>query len=226
MDLYHHNMQKYLQKYKRRRVLKRDIVKDDATYQGAFAEQGHLLLRWPQQTYWTQLPVYQVCQEKHMPQIQHTLKKNMPDAPRPLNLSERECPQVWMRLPPRRRPTFWDNVGDLVVPLEGHLHGHPPAGLLWERKMINDEKQQRPAPANLNKVRTRNLHRLGSTVSGTAPTGTAGHGVKDGTVNHPHFSLSFATLHTEWCRLICLPTRCVDHALSSVFCNRHWCSAT
>ena len=66
-----------------------------------------------------------------MTRIQHTLRKNMSDSPRLLNLTERECPQAWMQLPPRRRPTFWDNVEDLC----GTVRGHPLAGLLWDRKM-------------------------------------------------------------------------------------------
>ena len=77
-----------------------------------------------------------------MSQIQHTLRKNMSDAPRFLNLSERECLQAWMRLQPRRRPTFRDNVEDRVVPFERNLHGHPPAGLLWDRTMQEEQLKQ------------------------------------------------------------------------------------
>ena len=48
---------------------------------------------------------------------------------------EKECPHVWIRLRPKRRPTYCDTVEEPVVPLERHLYGHPPAGLLWERRL-------------------------------------------------------------------------------------------
>ena len=46
------------------------------------------------------------------------------DAPRLLKLPKSECPDVWTRLPRHK----------IVVPLERNLHGHPLAGLLWERQ--------------------------------------------------------------------------------------------
>ena len=45
-----------------------------------------------------------------------------------------KCSSVWIRLPRHLWPKSWGNFGDPVVPLERNQHGHPFAGLLWERQ--------------------------------------------------------------------------------------------
>ena len=55
---------------------------------------------------------------------------HMSDAPRLLRFPEKECPQLWIRLPPRRRRESWDSLEEPVVPFERNLHGHLVAGLL------------------------------------------------------------------------------------------------
>ena len=40
----------------------------------------------------------------------------------------------WIRLPRHKWPKSWSSMEDPVVPLERNLHGHPLAGLLWERQ--------------------------------------------------------------------------------------------
>ena len=57
----------------------------------------------------------------------------MEDAPK-LKISKSECPYIWIRLPRHRWPKSWSSMEDPVVPLERNLHGHPLAGLLWERQ--------------------------------------------------------------------------------------------
>ena len=57
----------------------------------------------------------------------------MKDGPQLLRLSEEDCPKIGIRLPRARRPQNWDPGDDPVVPLECSLHGHPLAGLLWEK---------------------------------------------------------------------------------------------
>ena len=145
MDLCHDNMQSCLsisRNTRGRLVLKKDMVKDDETYQAEFAEQGASACQMAgTRKNGHKYPSTRFVR-RSMSQIQHTLRKNMSDALRLLNLSERECPQAWMRLPPRRRPIFWDNLEDRVVPFERNLHGHPPAGLLWERKMLEEVLKQ------------------------------------------------------------------------------------
>ena len=56
------------------------------------------------------------------------------DAPSLLKNLKSECPDVWIRVPRHNWTKSWANIEDLVVPLERHSHGHPKAGLLWERQ--------------------------------------------------------------------------------------------
>ena len=58
----------------------------------------------------------------------------MEDAQKLLNIFKSECPDVWIRLPKHKRPKSWKYIEDPVVPLQRNLHGHPLAGLLWERQ--------------------------------------------------------------------------------------------
>ena len=55
---------------------------------------------------------------------------------------EKESPQVWTRLPPDRRPKFWEAFQGPVVPLKRNPHGHPLAGHLWERKLQEELPKQ------------------------------------------------------------------------------------
>ena len=59
----------------------------------------------------------------------HT-EARMLEAPRMLKLPEKEQPQIWIRLPPSRRPTHWDTFEEPVVRLVRTLFGHPLASLL------------------------------------------------------------------------------------------------
>ena len=56
------------------------------------------------------------------------------DEPPLLNISKSECPDIWIRLPRHKWPKSRSSMEDPVVPLERNLHGHPLAGLLWERQ--------------------------------------------------------------------------------------------
>ena len=38
-------------------------------------------------------------------------------------------------MPKARRPQHWVSIDDPLVPLERNLHGHPLAGLLWEKQL-------------------------------------------------------------------------------------------
>ena len=44
---------------------------------------------------------------------------------------------MWIRKPRSRSTKSWDNMTDLVVPLERNLNGYPLAGLLWDRKLAD-----------------------------------------------------------------------------------------
>ena len=58
----------------------------------------------------------------------------MEDAHKLLKIPKSECPDIWIRLPRHKWPKSWSSMEDPVVPLERNLHGHPLAGLLWERQ--------------------------------------------------------------------------------------------
>ena len=50
----------------------------------------------------------------------------MTEAPRLSRLQKEECPEIWVRIPPRQRSKSCDKFDGLVVPLERHLHGRSP----------------------------------------------------------------------------------------------------
>ena len=58
-----------------------------------------------------------------------------------------EYPDIWIRLPRHKWPKSRSSMEDPVVRLERNLHGHPLAGLLWERQFENI-----PFAAQLGKV--------------------------------------------------------------------------
>ena len=53
----------------------------------------------------------------------------MEDAPRLLKIPKSQCPDIWIRLPRHPWPKSWANIEDPVVLFDGHLYGHPLAGL-------------------------------------------------------------------------------------------------
>ena len=58
----------------------------------------------------------------------------MEDAPTLLKIPKSECPDIWIRPPRHKWPKSWSSMENPVVLLERNLHGHPLAGLLWERQ--------------------------------------------------------------------------------------------
>ena len=55
-------------------------------------------------------------------------------APKSLKIPKSECPDVWIRFPRHKWRKIMGKIEDPVVLLEQNLHGHPLAGLLWERQ--------------------------------------------------------------------------------------------
>ena len=53
----------------------------------------------------------------------------MEDAPKLLNISKSECPDIWIFPPRHKWPKSWSSMEDPVVPLERNLYGHLLAGL-------------------------------------------------------------------------------------------------
>ena len=58
----------------------------------------------------------------------------MEDAPKNIEMSKSECPDICIRLPRHKWSKSWSSMGDPVVPLERNLYGDPWIGLLWERQ--------------------------------------------------------------------------------------------
>ena len=48
-----------------------------------------------------------------------------------------ECPDIGIRLPRHKWLKSWSSMEDPLVYLERNFHGHPLAGLLWERQFEN-----------------------------------------------------------------------------------------
>ena len=120
-----------LQKYKGRVVLRGDVVKDDSGAYAVFTEQGS--------------SASQMTAAKVM-----DVTARQPDCDGQAADAVSACTQVrrskiaqksevrlldyGIRLPRHKWPKSWSNIEDPVVLLERKLHGHPLAGLLWERE--------------------------------------------------------------------------------------------
>ena len=61
-------------------------------------------------------------------------KKTWKMLPKLLRIHKSECPDFVIRLTRHKWPKSLTSMEDPVVPLERNLHGHPLAGLLWERQ--------------------------------------------------------------------------------------------
>ena len=123
-----------LQKYKGRVVLRGDIVKDDSGAYAVFTEQGSSATQMTAAKIMDVIAKLPDCEGQTADAVSAYTQVNMEDAPRLLKIPKSECPDVWIRLPRHTWPKSWTNIEDPVVPLERNLHGHPSAGLLWERQ--------------------------------------------------------------------------------------------
>ena len=121
------------QKYKGRVVLRSDIVKDGSGSYAVFTEQGSSA---------SQMKAAKVmdikfkttgCARQAADAVSAHTQVKMEDAPTLLKIPKTECPNIWTRQPRHKWPKLWSSMEDPVVPLKRNLHGHPLAGLLWER---------------------------------------------------------------------------------------------
>ena len=113
------------QKYKGRVVLRGDIVKDDSgssASQMTAAKIMDIISRLPG------------CDGQAADAVSAYTQVKMEDAHKLLKIPKSECPDNWIRLPRHKWPKSWSSMEDPVFPLERNLHGHPLAGLLWERQ--------------------------------------------------------------------------------------------
>ena len=122
------------QKYKGRVVLRSDIVKDDSGSYAVFTEQGSSASQMTAAKIMdiiSRLPGY--ARQAADAVSAFTQVKNG-RCSQIIKNPKSEYPDIWIRLPRHKWPKSWSSMEDPVVPLERNLHGHPLAGLLWERQ--------------------------------------------------------------------------------------------
>ena len=127
-------LEQKLQKHKGRAVLRGDVVEDDSGSYAVFTEQGSSaslkaaakvldviarLLGWAGQA----SDAESACAQD-----------KMEDAPALLKLPKLKCSAIGIRLPRHQLQKTWQNIQDLVVPLDRNLYGHPLAGSLQEKQ--------------------------------------------------------------------------------------------
>ena len=122
------------QKYKRRVVLRGDIVKDDSGSYAVFTEQGSSTSQMTATKIMDVISRLPGCDGQAADAVSAYTRVKMEAAPDLLKIPKSECPDIWIRLPRHKWPKSWSNMEDPVVPLERNLYGHPLAGLLWERQ--------------------------------------------------------------------------------------------
>ena len=109
-------------------------MKDDSGSFAVFTEQGSSA---PQMTAAKVMEIISIvlgCAGQPADAVSTYTQVKMEDAPKLLKILKSECPDIWIRLPRHKWPKSWSSMEDPVVPLERNLHGHPLAGLLWERQ--------------------------------------------------------------------------------------------
>ena len=77
-----------------------------------------------------------------LPSVAGDTQVHMSGAPRLLRPPVKDCAQVWIRLPPIRRPNSWDSIEELVALLERILYGHPVAAPWGEGRLVEVCLQQ------------------------------------------------------------------------------------
>ena len=111
-----------------------DNVLDEEGYTAVFTEQGASASQTAEAKYLDTISkLLGIAGETH-DAVSANNQVEMTEAPRLSRLPKAECPKIRIRIPPRRRSTSWDNIGDPVVLLDRDLSGQPLAALLQERK--------------------------------------------------------------------------------------------
>ena len=124
---------KQLQKYKERVVLPRDNVQDEEGYRAAVAERGASASQMKGAKFLDTISERPGMARATSDAISAYTQVKMTEAPRLLRLPKEECPEIWIRIPPRQRPTNCNNIDDPLVHFDRNFYGHPLARLLWER---------------------------------------------------------------------------------------------
>ena len=81
------------------------------------------------------LPRLPDCDGQAADEISGYTQVKMEHAPRLLKIPKSVCADVWICLPRHKWPKSLANIEDPVVLHERNVHGHPSAGLFWERQV-------------------------------------------------------------------------------------------
>ena len=115
MDLCHlknAELAKHLQEYKRQPVLRCDNVKDEGWYRAVFTEHGASASQMAAATFLDAMTKLLGMAGETSDAISAYTRVTMTEAPRLLRMPKEECPEMWIRIPPRQIPTGGDNIED------------------------------------------------------------------------------------------------------------------
>ena len=115
-------------------VLRGDTVEDDSGAHAVSSEQGSSVSQMTAAKIKDVVARLPGCDGQAADAVSAYAEIKLEDAPGLLKNSKSQCPDEWIRLPWQKWHKSWANVEDPVVLLERNLHGHPLAGLLWERR--------------------------------------------------------------------------------------------
>ena len=101
-----------LQKYKRRVVLRGDIVKDDSGVCAVLTEQGSSASQMTAAKVMDVIARLPACDGHAADAVSAYTEVKLEDAPRLLKIPKSECRDVWVHLPRHKRPKSWANIED------------------------------------------------------------------------------------------------------------------
>ena len=122
------------QKYKGRVVLCGDIVIDDSGSYAVFTEQGSSASQMTAAKIMDIISRLQGCDGQAADAVSAYTQVKMEDAHKLLKKSQIGVSRHLDSSTTTKWPKSWSSMEDPVVPLGRSLHGHPLAGLLWEKQ--------------------------------------------------------------------------------------------
>ena len=137
MDLCHHKhseLKPKFRKYKGRVVLRGDIVKNDSGSYAVFTEHGSSASQMTATKVMDIISRLPGCGGQAADAVSAYIQVKVEDSPKLLKILKSECPDIWIRVPQHKWPKSWSSLEGPVVSLERNQHGHPLAGLSWERQ--------------------------------------------------------------------------------------------
>ena len=99
-----------------------DNVKDEGWYRAVFTEQGVSVSQMAAAKFLDAMSKLLGVAGETSDAISAYTRVKMTEAPRLLRMPKEECPEMWIRIPPRQIPTGWDDIED-------------PSGTSWKKLM-------------------------------------------------------------------------------------------